>query len=74
MKNIPKDDRVEVLRNIAAETTRTEVEITTFDFETVKGIVTQFKIGEYNEDLVIVEDNENTFEVEIDFIRDLVIY
>lgn len=74
MKNIPKENRVEVLKNLATEATPTEVEITTFDFEIIKGIVTQFKIGEYNEDLVLVEDNVTTSEVEIDFIRDLIIY
>lgn len=74
MKNIPKEDRVEVLKAIAAGDTQIKVEITTFDFETIKGIVTQFKIGEYNEDLVLVEDSENTNEVEIDFIRDLIVY
>ncbi len=74
MKNIPKENRVEVLKNIAKESTTTEIEITTFDFDTIKGIVKQFKIGEYNEDLILMEDNGVTNEVEIDFIRDLIVY
>ena len=75
MKNIPKEDRVEVLKNLSTEATPTEVEITTFDFDTIKGIVTKFKLSEYDEALVLVEDNDGTTnEVEIDFIRDLIIY
>ena len=74
MTNIPKDNRVEVLQNLAEESATTEVEITTFDFDTIKGIVTRFKLGEYDEALVLIEENGITSEVEIDFIRDLIIY
>ena len=74
MKNIPKEDRVEVLKNLSTETNPTEVEITTFDFETIKGVVTKFKLSEYDEALVLVEDDANTYELEIDFIRDLIVY
>jgi len=74
MTNIPKEKRVEVLQKLAEESTTTEVEITTFDFDTIKGIITKFKLGEYNEELVLIEENGTTSEVEIDFIRDLIIY
>ena len=72
MKTISKEKIVEVLKELSTKTPSVEVEITTFDFETIKGLVTRFKTGEYNEDIVHVEDNEGvTNEVEIDFIRDL---
>jgi len=74
MTNIPKEKRVEVLQKLAEESTTTEVEITTFDFDTIKGFITKFKLGEYNEALVLIEENGTTSEVEIDFIRDLIIY
>ena len=74
MTSIPKENRVEALQNLADKSATTEVEITTFDFDTIKGIVTRLKLGEYNEALVLIEENGTTSEVEIDFIRDLIIY
>lgn len=74
MESIPRENRVEVLKKLAEDSNSAEVEITTFDFDTIKGVVTQFKIGEYNEDLILVEAEGVTNEIEIDFIRDLIIH
>jgi len=73
METIAKEKYTETLENLVSEKSKTEVEITTFDFETIKGIVTKFYLDEYNQATVVVEDQENKFEIEIDFIRDLII-
>lgn len=73
MEIIAKENIEEVLKELSAEEIPVEVEITTFDYETLKGVLTKFKIGEYEESIVFIENNGTTNEVEIDFIRDLTI-
>jgi len=73
METIAKEKYTETLENLVSEKSKTEVEITTFDFETIKGIVAKFYLDEYNQATVVVEDQENKFEIEIDFIRDLIV-
>ena len=73
MTTINKDKYIETLEKLASESSKIEVEITTFDFETVKGIVTKFYIDEYEQETIVIEDIENKYDIEIDFIRDLII-
>ncbi|MCK5907095.1 MAG: hypothetical protein KAG37_05855 [Flavobacteriales bacterium] len=74
MENIERENIEEVLKELSTASTPVEVEITTFDFETIKGIVTKFKIGEYDESVVFIEDNGTTNEIEVDFVRDLIVH
>ena len=73
METIPKEKHIEILQNLALENSTTEAEITTFDYETVRGIVTKFYLDEYDQATVVIEDNDNKYEIEIDFIRDLIL-
>jgi hypothetical protein len=71
MEIIAKDKYAEVLQKLVSESSTKEVEITTFDFETVKGVVTKFYLDEYEQATVVIEDDSEKFDIEIDFIRDL---
>jgi len=75
MEKIATEKIEETLKELPTESTPVGVEITTYDFETIKGKVTKFKIGEYDEATVVVLDEDGTSnEIEIDFVRDLIVF
>ena len=71
MEIIAKDKYAEVLQKLVSESSKKEVEITTFDFETIKGVVTKFYLDEYEQATVVIDGDSEKFDIEIDFIRDL---
>ena len=71
MGKMSKEDCISLLRKISLESSKVKVEITTFDFETINGVITKF---EDTEEAVVLleEDNGVVDEIEVDFIYDII--
>ena len=72
MGKMLKEDCISLLRKISAEPSGVKVEITTFDFDTINGVITKF---DDTEDPVVLleEDNGDLNEIEVDFIYEIIV-
>ena len=72
MGKMTKKECINLLRKISLDSSSVKVEITTFDFETINGVITKFE--DTDEAFVLLEeDNGVVDEIEVDFIYDIIV-
>jgi len=74
MKKIEKEDYVKVFNELSADSSKPKVEVTTYNYESITGVVVKFDEENRDGALVQVQEEDGMInEIELDFIFEVIL-